>query len=109
MACYGVLDPESTRGAPMKPAAKVFLDLATDGAEAEDQRSLSRKTLAILAAAVLMVSVPLLWAATDQSAGAAPVKQTSVASDDDDDDEAGGGDTHDDTDTQTGGERAADG
>src|SRR5688500_620589 len=93
------------QGAPMKPAAKVFLDLAADGAEAEDQRSLSRKTLAILAAAVLMISVPLLWAATDQSAGAAPIKQTAVASDDDDDDGAAG----DDDDTETGDDGTGDG
>src|SRR5918999_4616966 len=101
MTCYGVLAPESTQGAPMKPAAKVFLDLATDGAEAEDQRSLSRKTLAILAAGVLMLAVPLLWAATDQRADATPVKQTAVASQEDDDDEAGGNDDTDD-DTETG-------
>ena len=90
----------------MKPAAKVFLDLAADGVESEDQRSLSRRTLAILAAAVLMISVPLLWAASDQRADAAPVKQTAVASDDDDDDDGSGGD---DDDSETGDDGTADG
>jgi hypothetical protein len=85
----------TTEGVPMKPAANLFLDLAADGAESEDQRSLSRRTLAFIAAAVLMISVPLMWAANDQRADATPVKQTAVASDDDDDDESGSGDDDD--------------
>ncbi|MGH2801101.1 MAG: hypothetical protein ACRDM0_26190, partial [Thermoleophilaceae bacterium] len=80
----------------MKPAANVFVALAGDGASPENQYSMPRKVLAVLAVLMLMLAVPLFWAApagSDQPDNAAFVKPPPAGDDDDDeDDDAGGGD-----------------
>ncbi len=96
-------------------APAIFQTLAADGAaECEDQRSLTRRLLMVLAVGLLAFG-PLLWAGAAQAAGSdAPeavlsAKHAAAAADDDDDDDdttagTGSGDSGTNSDRGTGAE-----
>ncbi len=96
--------PRETRSTPpdrLPAGPRMFLTLSADGAELpEDQRSLPRKALFVIAAVVWLLAAPLYWAASAQGADQhAPhaVLVKSAGDDDDDDDRSESGDD-DDTD-----------
>ena len=103
-------------------AAAIYMGLAADGAKLEqDQRSLSRKAFMVVCAALLLLSMPLLWATAANAGGEAPQavlsKSGPGSGGDEDNSGPGGGDddnsgpgrgdddtgTASDTDTDTGG------
>lgn len=89
----------STRGGFDGVAPGIFLGLSADGSTAADQRSLTRRFGMALAALVLLLSVPMYWAATAQAADdgrdsavlarAEGDHDVDPESDDDDDDTSG--------------------